>query len=84
MMATDKSGNNVKFGDYVAVRDVQLGASATLVTAIVRIVKLEESPKGVKAIGAYVDLVGNGRISKVPVDISAATLVMASDGTKVL
>lgn len=74
MMATDSKGNSVQFGDYVAVRDAGV---------VARIVKLEETPKGIKAIGAFAAMVGNGRIEKIAVDISAATLVMKSDGSLV-
>jgi hypothetical protein len=84
MMATDSKGQQVGYGDYLAVTEVALDPVPVMTfSGIVRITKIEESPKGVKATGAYVDLVGNGRIGKVPVVIGAATLVMKSDGTVV-
>ncbi len=83
MMAIDSKGKQVAFGDYVAIRDVQLDEVARLVGTIVRVVSITETPKGIKAIGAYVDLIGTGRVAKVQVDLSAGTLVMRSDGTVV-
>lgn len=78
-MALDSDGNAVQFGDYM---NAAIGGDGgpEPAFAIVRIIKLSETPKGVAAIGAYVDLVGNGRIAKVPVDIATATLVMRSNG----
>ena len=79
MMATDSNGSAVQYGDYVAIKTVP--DREELDGTIVRIVSITETPKGIKAIGAYVDLIGTGRVAKVPVDIAAATLLMKSDGT---
>ena len=81
MMATDSRGSAVQYGDYVAVQGVDLSEVQEIPGTIVRIVSISETPKGIKAIGAYVDLIGTGRVAKVPVDIAAATLLMKSDGT---
>lgn len=81
MMATDSRDKQVQFGDYVAT-EVRFDDGQTY-GAVVRIVKISESPKGVTAVGAYVDLVGNGRIAKCQIDIAAGTLVMRSDGSMV-
>jgi hypothetical protein len=83
MMALDSKQQQVGFGDYVAVQAAQLD-EVTKISTIVRIVKLSETPKGVFAVGGYVDLVGGGRIAKVKVDIATSTLVMRSNGTPVL
>ena len=80
MTATDRLGFPVTFGDYVMVSDVKLSELATLTGTVVRIVKISETPKGVAAVGAYVDLVGTGRVSRIPVDIAASRLVMRSNG----
>jgi hypothetical protein len=74
-MAQDGKGNQVGFGDWLAVLDHD-----NSFRGIVRIVKLSETTKGASAIGAYVDLVGHGRVAKCKVDVSRATLVMRADG----
>ena len=83
MMATDSSGKQVAFGDYVAVTDQRIESLATFVSTIARIIKLEEGTKGIKAIGACVILEGNGRVGKFDVDLAHARLVMKSDGSLV-
>ncbi len=70
-MAKDKTGETVGFGDYVAVLE-----TADNEATIMRIVKFSETPKGVVAVGAYVELHGNGRVAKRKVDVSQAKLVM--------
>jgi hypothetical protein len=85
-MAQDKAGNAVGFGDYVIVevepRSIGLNNFHGF-KGVVRIVKLSETPKGTAAVGAFVDLVGNGRIAKMKVDVANSTLVMRSNGTTV-
>lgn len=76
MMAQDKNGKEVGYGDWVVVALEPNGPNG-----VVRIVKIEKSPKGTKAIGALVELIGNGRVAKGPVDIAASKLVMKSDGS---
>lgn len=71
-MAQDSKGNAVGFGDWLATGD-----------KIVRIVKISETPKGTVAVGAFVDLVGNGRIGKAKVSVEDSVLVMRADGTVV-
>lgn len=75
-MATDSKGKAVGFGDWVAVLETTDGKAT-----VCRIVKFAETPKGIRATGAYVELVGNGRVVKRAVDVAASTLVMKSDGT---
>jgi hypothetical protein len=79
MMAQDKGGNSVGFGDYLVV-DIDNGPDEFSFRGVVRVVKLSETPKGIAAIGAFVDLVGNGRVGKVKVDVANSTLVMRSSG----
>lgn len=83
MMAQDKLGKTVQFGDYVMVTDQRVESKATFVSTIARIMKIEEGTKGIKAIGACVVLEGNGRVARFPVDLAHATLVMRSDGSVV-
>ena len=78
-MATDSSGKQVRYGDYVAVTDQRQPAG--FISTIARIIKLEEGTKGIKAIGATVVLEGNGRVAKFAVDIAASRLAMRSDGS---
>lgn len=75
-MAQDKQGKSVGFGDWVTYT-----VESENFIAVLRIVKLSETPKGTTATGAFVDLVGNGRVAKVNVDVAKSTLVMRSDGT---
>jgi len=83
-MATDSKKNAVSFGDYLIVDAVPTDKSGvSKFTGIVRIVKLSETPKGTSAIGAFVDLVGNGRVQRMPVDVSKARLVLKADGSEV-
>lgn len=80
MMALDSNGNTVQFGDYIIVQDQRVEPTATFVSTIVRIIKIEEGTGGVKATGACVVLEGHGRVAKFPVDLAQATLVMKSSG----
>jgi len=74
-MAQDKNGASVGYGDYVAVLQTDDNEAT-----IMRIVKFSETPKGVVAVGAYVQLIGHGRVAKAKVDIGKATLMMKSNG----
>jgi len=82
-MATDKNGKPVNFGDYLMMEAVTLGTPAITFTGIVRVVKLSESPKGTSATGAFVDPVGNGRVTKAPIDVAKGRLIMRSNGDEV-
>lgn len=78
-MATDRNGKAVSFGDYLIVEGAPIDG-ATSFSGVLRIVKLSESPRGTSAVGAFVDLVGHGRVAKMKIDVTKGTLVARSNG----
>lgn len=82
-MAIDSKNNQVAFGDYLIVEEAPMGSEHVKFSGIVRVIKLSETPKGTSAVGAFVDLVGNGRVARMPVDVSKARLVLRADGSEV-
>lgn len=79
-MAKDSTGQPVGFGDYVKVRDAALSPHVSF-SGIARIVKISESPKGTRATGAFVDLFGNGRVTRFQFDPIESVLVLLANGT---
>jgi len=71
-MAKDAKGVEVGLGDWCIASGL-----------VVRIVSLNETLKGTTAKGAYVDMVGYGRIAKARIDLASATLIMRADGSVV-
>ena len=80
-MATDSKGKPVQFGDYLIV-EAQPMDDAGIVTfsGVVRVIKLSETTRGTSAVGGFVDLIGHGRIGKVKIDVTKATLVARANG----
>lgn len=76
-MATDKNGKAVSFGDYLIV---DASSNEAKWSGVVRIIKLAETTKGTSALGAFVDLVGHGRVAKMKIDVTKGTLVARSNG----
>lgn len=75
-MAHDSKKQQVALGDWMKAQEGDQ-------TFIVRVIALNERVVGVRATGAYVDLVGMGRVKKFIFDPANATLVLKSDGTAV-
>lgn len=74
MSAIDSNGNAVGVGDVLIVTVESEGKKA------VTVVKISETSKGVTAFGAYVDLVGHGRVEKAPIDVATGVLVLRRNG----
>lgn len=82
MAATDSKGNTVGLGDVILAHVWADGGQIAM--KAITIVKLSETPRGVSATGAYVEVVGHGRVAKTKVDIGKGTLVLRRDGSGVV
>lgn len=85
MSAKDVNGKEVGFGDYVCIslEDAQKRIFAGGTATVARIIRLNQTPKGVFATGAFVAMSDNGRVVRVPFDPAKSVLVRKSDGAEV-